>query len=326
MRRLGLAGKRPVERRVEEGRRPLPRDARPACAWPSSASTRACTTPTSPSSRRSTTAASPTACAWSWSSSRARTWRTTATWTRRSGSATGCWCPAASATRGIEGMIRAARWAREKKVPYLGICLGMQIMVIEYARSVLGLEDAHSTEFSPDTTHPVVSLLEEQVDIKAYGGTMRLGRSDTHLAADTKIARAYGAEVISERHRHRYEVSNQYRNAPAGGRPRRERAHPRRLARGVRGVARSPVGRGGAVPPRVQVQTPRAQPAVLQLHRGLRGGGQEQRRATKVNRAAALPRPARGPAPPLARAASTTGPCRARRRSPRPSRTRWPSR
>jgi CTP synthase len=121
--------------------------------------------------------------------------------------------PGGFGLRGIEGMIRAAAYAREKKVPYLGICLGMQIMVIEYARDRLGLKEANSTEFSPETKSPVVSLLEEQVDIKAYGGTMRLGKSDTHLKAGTRIYAAYGAPVIDERHRHRYEVSNQYRKA-----------------------------------------------------------------------------------------------------------------
>jgi CTP synthase len=121
--------------------------------------------------------------------------------------------PGGFGLRGIDGMVRAAHHAREKKMPYLGICLGMQIMVIEYARYVLGLKDADSTEFVPQTKNPVVSLLEEQVDIKAYGGTMRLGKSDTHLMKGTRIHDAYGAEVISERHRHRYEVSNQYRKS-----------------------------------------------------------------------------------------------------------------
>jgi CTP synthase len=119
--------------------------------------------------------------------------------------------PGGFGTRGIEGMIRAARYARERKIPYFGICLGLQIMVIEYARSVLGLKEANSTEFEPACRHPVVSLLEEQVDIKSYGGTMRLGRSDTLLMPDTHIRRAYGREIIAERHRHRYEVSNAYR-------------------------------------------------------------------------------------------------------------------
>jgi CTP synthase len=119
--------------------------------------------------------------------------------------------PGGFGNRGIEGMIRAARFARDSDLPYLGICLGLQIMVIEYARSVLGLDEANSTEFAPDSKHPVISLLEEQMDVKSYGGTMRLGRGDSHLAARTRIAAAYGRRVISERHRHRYEVSNRYR-------------------------------------------------------------------------------------------------------------------
>jgi CTP synthase len=84
-------------------------------------------------------------------------------------------------------------------------------MVIEYARTVLGLADANSTEFAQETKNPVVSLLEEQVDVKNYGGTMRLGRGDSHVASGTRVAAAYGRRVISERHRHRYEVSNRYR-------------------------------------------------------------------------------------------------------------------
>jgi CTP synthase len=125
--------------------------------------------------------------------------------------------PGGFGLRGIEGMIRAAGYARANRIPYLGICLGLQIMVIEYARSMLGLKEANSTEFTPESKHPVVSLLEEQVDIKAYGGTMRLGRSETRLAKGTKIAEAYGAEVIFERHRHRYEVANKYKKALEDG-------------------------------------------------------------------------------------------------------------
>jgi CTP synthase len=120
--------------------------------------------------------------------------------------------PGGFGQRGIEGMIRAARYAREHHIPALGICLGMQIMVIEYARNVLGFEDADSTEFSPSTTHPVISLLEEQVDVKMYGGTMRLGRSETLLREQTRIYEAYGNKIIYERHRHRYEVSNVFRD------------------------------------------------------------------------------------------------------------------
>ena len=119
--------------------------------------------------------------------------------------------PGGFGSRGIEGMVRAARYARENGVPYFGICLGLQVMVIEYARSMLGLDTANSTEFDQESAHPVVSLLEEQVDIRNYGGTMRLGASDSHLLAGSLIREIYGEPVIQERHRHRYEVSNRYR-------------------------------------------------------------------------------------------------------------------
>jgi CTP synthase len=108
-------------------------------------------------------------------------------------------------------MIRTAQWARENNVPYFGICLGLQVMVVEYARNVMGLDEADSTEFMPETPHPVVSLLEEQINVKNYGGTMRLGANDTLLYDGYKIREIYGRERISERHRHRYEVSNLYR-------------------------------------------------------------------------------------------------------------------
>ncbi len=116
--------------------------------------------------------------------------------------------PGGFGSRGIEGMILAAGYARTHKLPYFGICLGMQIMVIDYARGVLGWSDAHSSEFSSTTSHPVISLLEEQIDVKAYGGTMRLGASESKTLAGTAIRRAYGSERIMERHRHRYEVAN----------------------------------------------------------------------------------------------------------------------
>ena len=119
--------------------------------------------------------------------------------------------PGGFGQRGITGMIAAACWARTRGVPCFGICLGMQTMVIEYARNVLGLKDADSTEFSPETRNPVISLLEEQIDVKAYGGTMRLGRSETLLNPDTKIFHIYGRPIVHERHRHRYEVSNNFR-------------------------------------------------------------------------------------------------------------------
>lgn len=120
--------------------------------------------------------------------------------------------PGGFGQRGIEGMILAAGWARQRKLPFLGICLGMQIMVIEYARFVLGWVDANSTEFDPLTQHPVVSLLADQIDVKTYGGTMRLGKSSSLLVEGTHIHRAYGRTLIEERHRHRYEVSNRFRS------------------------------------------------------------------------------------------------------------------
>lgn len=119
--------------------------------------------------------------------------------------------PGGFGQRGVNGMARAARQARERGLPLFGICLGLQVMVIEWARSVLGWVDADSTEFAADSAHPVVSLLEEQANVKNYGGTMRLGRSESRLKAGTLISRAYGAESAWERHRHRYEVSNRFR-------------------------------------------------------------------------------------------------------------------
>ncbi len=119
--------------------------------------------------------------------------------------------PGGFGKRGIEGMISAAQWARENNLPTLGICLGMQIMVIEYARNVAGLTDADSTEFVPECKAPVISLLEEQLDVKEYGGTMRLGRGESHLKEGSLIRECYDTPLIYERHRHRYEVSVKYR-------------------------------------------------------------------------------------------------------------------
>jgi CTP synthase len=124
--------------------------------------------------------------------------------------------PGGFGQRGINGMVSAACWARENKAPYFGICLGMQIMVIDWARNVLGWEDADSTEFDQDTKHPVVGLLEEQKEVVNYGATMRLGVSDSVVEEGTRIAAAYGTKRISERHRHRYEFSNIYRKEMTG--------------------------------------------------------------------------------------------------------------
>lgn len=112
--------------------------------------------------------------------------------------------------RGIEGKILAVQFARENKIPFFGICLGMQCAVVEFARNVLGYADAHSVEIAPATTHPVISMMEEQKNISNMGGTMRLGAYPCRLNAGTHAFQAYGQENISERHRHRYEFNNEY--------------------------------------------------------------------------------------------------------------------
>ena len=119
--------------------------------------------------------------------------------------------PGGFGDRGIEGMIVAAQYARERGVPYFGICLGMQIAVIEYARNVAGWADAHSAEFSDTTKHPVIDLMPDQVGITAKGGTMRLGKYPCVLTDGSRAREAYGAGEIWERHRHRYEVNNAFR-------------------------------------------------------------------------------------------------------------------
>jgi CTP synthase len=119
--------------------------------------------------------------------------------------------PGGFGVRGVEGKILAARYARTQKVPYLGLCLGLQIAVVDFARDVLGLVRAHSTEFNPDSPDPVISMLDEQKNVVKMGGTMRLGASVCHLVPGTKIREAYGTERATERHRHRYEFNNAYR-------------------------------------------------------------------------------------------------------------------
>jgi CTP synthase len=124
--------------------------------------------------------------------------------------------PGGFGSRGIEGKIAAARFAREHHVPYLGLCLGMQVMVIEFARHVLGSEDANSTEFDRSTPHPVIDLLPEQRGIADMGGTMRLGLYPCRLVPGTAAAEAYGAGEVNERHRHRFEFNNTYREILGG--------------------------------------------------------------------------------------------------------------
>jgi CTP synthase len=131
--------------------------------------------------------------------------------------------PGGFGERGIEGKIAAARFARENKIPYLGICLGLQVAVIDFARNVAGLKDAHSTEFNPDTPYPVIALItewrdrsgqvEERDENSDYGGTMRLGGQECELRDGTLARKIYGRAVIVERHRHRYEFNNNHLEA-----------------------------------------------------------------------------------------------------------------
>ena len=119
--------------------------------------------------------------------------------------------PGGFGVRGVEGMVQAIRAAREGQIPFFGICLGMQVAIIEFARHVAGLDDSNSSEFAPECGHPVISLLESQQGVQDMGGTMRLGTYPCRLRPGSKAAEIYGQPEISERHRHRYEVSNQYR-------------------------------------------------------------------------------------------------------------------
>ena len=127
------------------------------------------------------------------------------------GDCKGILVPGGFGDRGIEGMILAARYAREKDVPYLGICLGMQIAVIEFARNVVGWADANSAEFTSSSLHPVIDLMPEQQGITAKGGTMRLGQYPCSLDKESKAYELYGEETVYERHRHRYELNNDFR-------------------------------------------------------------------------------------------------------------------
>jgi CTP synthase len=119
--------------------------------------------------------------------------------------------PGGFGIRGVEGKIRAAKFARERGIPYLGICLGMQIAVSEFARHVAGMDGANSTEFDPETPYPVIDLLPEQKEVRDMGGTMRLGADPVKLHEGTRAQEIYGEHVVYERHRHRYEVNNHLR-------------------------------------------------------------------------------------------------------------------
>ncbi len=119
--------------------------------------------------------------------------------------------PGGFGSRGVEGMIAAAKYARENRIPYLGLCLGMQVAIIEFARHVCGFRDAHSVELDPNTTHPVIALMPDQSGVEDIGGTLRLGSYPCILDETSKAYAVYGASEIAERHRHRYEVNNDFR-------------------------------------------------------------------------------------------------------------------
>lgn len=124
--------------------------------------------------------------------------------------------PGGFGNRGIEGKIKAIQYAREHKIPFFGICLGMQCAVIEFARHVCGMADANSSEFNPNSAHPVIDLMPEQLDVEDLGGTMRLGLYPCKVYPDTLTSKAYNAELIYERHRHRYEFNNAFREKIVG--------------------------------------------------------------------------------------------------------------
>ena len=119
--------------------------------------------------------------------------------------------PGGFGDRGIEGKISAIKYARENKIPFLGICLGMQCAVIEYSRNVLGFEDANSSEINPNTKYPVIDIMNDQKDIENLGGTMRLGQYPCKLVENSNSYEVYKKDEINERHRHRYEFNNEYR-------------------------------------------------------------------------------------------------------------------
>ena len=129
------------------------------------------------------------------------------------GDVNGILVPGGFGIRGVEGKILAARYTRENNIPYLGLCLGMQVAIIEFARHVCGFNDAHSIELDPNTTHPVIALMPDQNGVEDIGGTLRLGAYPCVLDKDSKACSVYGTTEISERHRHRYEVNNDYRTA-----------------------------------------------------------------------------------------------------------------
>ena len=195
--------------------------------------------------------------------------------------ADGILIPGGFGGRGIEGKIAAARVAREQEIPYLGICLGMQIAVAEFARNVAGMEGANSTEFDLETPFPVIDLLPEQKEVADLGGTMRLGADPIKLHDGTRAREIYGEAVIYERHRHRYEVNNLLRKRlQSAGLWISGTSPDERLVEVVE-LRRSPVLRRLPVPPRVQVPSRAPGAAVPRVRRRRAGAGADARRAER---------------------------------------------
>ena len=201
--------------------------------------------------------------------------------TSRLEQADGILVPGGFGVRGIEGKIMSVCYARENKVPYLGLCLGLQVAVAEFARHVAGMVGANSSEFDPSTSYPVIDLLPEQKDVADMGGTMRLGASPTKVVAGTKAYEAYGEEVISERHRHRYEVNNIYRGQLVDAGLVISGTTPDEQTGGDHRVARSSVVRGLPVPSRVQEPADRSRTRCSATSSGAAIASQHGRRMTR---------------------------------------------
>jgi CTP synthase len=192
--------------------------------------------------------------------------------------------PGGFGVRGVEGKIDAVRFAREGKVPFLGICLGLQCAVVEFARNVCGLAGANSSEFDPATVHPVIDLLPEQKDVTDLGATMRLGAQPCYIEPATLAAKAYGVDVVEERHRHRWEVNPTYHDAlVAGGMVISGSSQKGRLAEIIE-VPDHPFFIAGQFHPELRSRPTRPHP----LFRDFVGAAKEHRAARVGDRAAAV--------------------------------------
>ena len=291
------------------------------CGSRSSASTSSSRTPTCRSSRRCATRL-PARRADRDRLGRLRDARPTEAPSALLGGVDGILIPGGFGGRGIEGKIRAARFARERGIPYLGICLGMQIAVAEFARHVAGMDGANSTEFDPETPCPVIDLLPEQKEVADMGGTMRLGADPVKLHDGTRARELYGEAVIYERHRHRYEVNNLLRKRLEARRPRRLGHLAGRAPRRGHRAARPPVLRRLAVPPRVQVAA-RAPGPLFREFVARRARARAQRAGARRGRAGEPRERAPGRWPPRAGAARAARPSArgSTRRSPRCARS-----